>query len=57
MQWFADITEHTHVQEIKVLTCAKNNQNYYSQIVQYLDCSEKCFDLILPLIYIPKTVK
>ena len=43
MQWSADITEHAHVQEIKVPARAGNNQNYYSQIVRHLDCSEKCF--------------
>lgn len=43
MQWSADITKHAHVQEIKVPACAGNNQNYYSQIVRYLDHSEKCF--------------
>ena len=43
MQWSADITEHAHVQEIKVPACAGNNQNYYSQIAHYLDRSEKCF--------------
>ena len=32
MQWSADVTEHTHVQEIKVPAHAGNNQNYYSQI-------------------------
>ena len=43
MQWSADITEHPHIQEIKILACTGNNQNYYSQIVCYLDHSEKCF--------------
>ncbi|KAL4063492.1 hypothetical protein V8B97DRAFT_1876507, partial [Scleroderma yunnanense] len=43
IQWSADITEHAHVQEIKVLAHAGNNQNYYSQIAHYFDCSEKCF--------------
>jgi len=43
MQWSADITEHAHVQEIKVPARAGNNQNYYSQIARYLDRSEKCF--------------
>jgi len=43
MQWSADITEHAHIQEIKVPACAGNNQNYYSQIARYLDHSEKCF--------------
>jgi hypothetical protein len=43
MQWSADPTEHAHVQEIKVPARAGNNQNYYNQIVHYLDRSEKCF--------------
>jgi len=43
MQWSADVTEHAHVQEIKVPARAGNNQNYYSQIARYLDRSEKCF--------------
>jgi len=43
MQWSANVTEHAHVQEIKVPARAGNNQNYYSQIARYLDCSEKCF--------------
>lgn len=43
IQWSADITEHAHIQEIKVPAHARNNQNYYSQIARYLDHSEKCF--------------
>ncbi|KIK12449.1 hypothetical protein PISMIDRAFT_120875, partial [Pisolithus microcarpus 441] len=43
MQWSADVTEHAHVQEIKVPTHAGNNQDYYSQRSRYLDHSEKCF--------------
>ena len=43
LQWSADITEHVHVQVIKVPTHSGNNQNYYSQIAHYLDLSEKCF--------------
>jgi len=43
MQWSANVTEHAHIQEIKVPARAGNNQNYYSQIARYLDCSEKCF--------------
>jgi len=38
MQWSADVTELTHVQEIKIPARAGNNQNYYSQIVHY------CYD-------------
>ena len=43
MQWSADITEHAHVQEIKLPARAGNNQNYYSQITHHLDRLEKCF--------------
>ena len=43
MQWSADVTEHAHIQEIKIPAHAGNNQNYYSQIARYLDRSEKCF--------------
>jgi hypothetical protein len=32
MQWSADATEHTHVQEIKNPVRMGNNQNYYNQI-------------------------
>ena len=43
MQWSADITEHAHVNEIKLPARAGNNQNYYSQITRHLDRLEKCF--------------
>ena len=43
MQWTADITEHAHVEEIKVPARAGNNQNYYSQIACHLDRLDKCF--------------
>ncbi|KAI5984418.1 hypothetical protein EDD15DRAFT_2177214 [Pisolithus albus] len=43
MQWSADITEHAHVEEIKVPARASNNQNYNSQIVRHLDRLDKCF--------------
>ena len=43
MQWSADITEHAHVDEIKVLAHLGNNQNYYSQIAEHLDQLDKCF--------------
>ena len=43
MQWSADITEHAHVEEIKIPARAGNNQNYYSQITHHLDRLEKCF--------------
>ena len=43
MQWSADVTEHTHVEEIKVPACLGNNQNYYSQIMWHLDRLDKCF--------------
>ncbi|KAI5990601.1 hypothetical protein EDD15DRAFT_2170126 [Pisolithus albus] len=47
MQWSADITEHAHIEEIKVLDRAGNNQNYNNQIVRHLDWLDKClcFDL------------
>ncbi|KAI6040581.1 hypothetical protein EDC04DRAFT_2566868, partial [Pisolithus marmoratus] len=47
MQWSADITKHAHVEEIKVLAHASNNQNYNSQIICHLDLLDKCshFDL------------
>jgi len=57
MQWSADVTEHAHVQEIKIPACTGNNQNYYSQIVRYLDRSEKCFRVILPLTCTHRAVK
>ena len=47
MQWSADVTEHAHIQEIKVPARTGNNQNYYSQIARYLDHSEKCFQFDL----------
>ena len=43
MQWSADVTEHAHIQEIKVPAWLSNNQNYYDQIAHYLDHSDKCF--------------
>jgi len=43
MQWSANVTEHTHVTEIKQPACSGNNQDYYSQIAWYLDRSDKCF--------------
>ena len=43
MQWLANVTEHAHVDEIKVPAHAGNNQNYYSQIAHHLDRLEKCF--------------
>jgi hypothetical protein len=42
MQWSANATEHAHVQEIKNPARMGNNQNYYNQIAQYLDRSDKC---------------
>ncbi|KAI6039186.1 hypothetical protein EDC04DRAFT_2568824 [Pisolithus marmoratus] len=47
MQWSAEITEHAHIEEIKVPACAGNNQNYNNQIVCHLDWLDKClhFDL------------
>ena len=43
MQWTADVTEHAHVTEIKQPACSGNNQDYYTQIAQHLDRSDKCF--------------
>lgn len=43
MQWTADITEHAHIDEIKVPARAGNNQNYYNQIACHLDRLDKCF--------------
>lgn len=43
MQWSADITEHAHIEEIKLPVHMGNNQNYYSQIMHHLDRLEKCF--------------
>ncbi|KAI6010585.1 hypothetical protein EDC04DRAFT_2610106 [Pisolithus marmoratus] len=37
IQWSAAITEHAHIEEIKVPACASNNQNYYSQITWMKD--------------------
>ncbi|KAI6113305.1 hypothetical protein EDD17DRAFT_1453834, partial [Pisolithus thermaeus] len=47
MQWSADITEHAHIEEIKVPAHAGNNQNYNNQIVCHLNWLDKClhFDL------------
>lgn len=43
IQWTANITEHTHVKEIKVPAQASNNQNYYSQIACHLNRLDRCF--------------
>ena len=43
MQWTADVTEHAHVDEIKVPARTGNNQNYYNQIACHLDRLDKCF--------------
>ena len=43
IQWSANVTEHAHIEEIKVPARAGNNQNYYSQIARHLDCLDKCF--------------
>ena len=43
MQWSADVTEHTHVTEVKNPARAGNNQNYHSQIAHHLDRTDKCF--------------
>ena len=43
MQWMAEVMEHTHVIEIKQPAHSGNNQDYYTQIAQHLNCSKKCF--------------
>jgi len=43
IQWSADVTEHAHIEQIKVPARAGNNQNYYSQIARHLDRLDKCF--------------
>ena len=43
MQWTADVTEHVHVEEIKVPARTGNNQNYYNQIARHLNRLDKCF--------------
>ena len=47
MQWTTDVTEHAHIDEIKVPARAGNNQNYYSQIARHLDRLDKCFQFEL----------
>ncbi|KAI6041124.1 hypothetical protein EDC04DRAFT_2566093, partial [Pisolithus marmoratus] len=42
MQWSANVMEHAHVTEIKQPAHTGNNQDYYTQIAQQLDHSEKC---------------
>ncbi|KAJ6545132.1 hypothetical protein B0H10DRAFT_1969908 [Mycena sp. CBHHK59/15] len=42
LQWTADVTEHTHITEVKDPADNSNNQNYEQQICQHLDCREKC---------------
>ncbi|KAF8868601.1 hypothetical protein BD779DRAFT_1481169 [Infundibulicybe gibba] len=42
IQWSADVTERTHISEIKDPTRASNNQRYEEQICRYLDRAEKC---------------
>ena len=37
------MTEHAHVTEIKQPARSGNNQDYYSQIAQHLNWSDKCF--------------
>ncbi|KIM57296.1 hypothetical protein SCLCIDRAFT_28909 [Scleroderma citrinum Foug A] len=51
IQWSADITEHTHIDQIKDPARASNNNNYDPQICRQLDRLEKCrnFELALSL--------
>ena len=41
IQWTADVTEHTHITEIKDPARQSNNNNYDPQICHYLDRKEK----------------
>ena len=41
-QWSADVTEHLHINFIKVPQDNTNNLDYYSQICRHLDRDEKC---------------
>ncbi|KAG0705937.1 hypothetical protein DFH29DRAFT_799338 [Suillus ampliporus] len=41
IQWSADVTEHTHVSEIKDPACHTNNNDYDPQICRHLDRDEK----------------
>ncbi|KAG1814627.1 uncharacterized protein BJ212DRAFT_1273959, partial [Suillus subaureus] len=41
-QWFADVTEHAHITEVKDPARASNNNDYDPQICHYLDCANKC---------------
>ncbi|KAJ6577731.1 hypothetical protein B0H19DRAFT_1337416 [Mycena capillaripes] len=47
LQWSADVTEHSHITEVKDPATNSNNQGYESQICRYLDRRDKCrnFDL------------
>ena len=51
IQWSADVTERSHISEIKIPSRATNNQKYEAQIVRHLDRAEKCrrFDLATSL--------
>ena len=51
IQWSADITKHTHIDQIKDPACASNNNNYNLQICRQLNHLEKCrnFELALSL--------
>ena len=57
MQWSADITEHAHINEIKVLACAGNNQNYYSQIARHLDRLDKWINVGMTMKISPTQVR
>ncbi|KAF8869226.1 hypothetical protein BD779DRAFT_1480172 [Infundibulicybe gibba] len=52
IQWSADVTERTHISEIKDPARASNNQRYEEQICRYLDCAEKCrqFNLAMSML-------
>ncbi|KAH7918506.1 hypothetical protein BV22DRAFT_1051691 [Leucogyrophana mollusca] len=42
MQWTADVTEHAHIDIIKVPACSRNKKDYNPQICRYLDHLDKC---------------
>jgi hypothetical protein len=51
-QWSANITEHTHIMEIKDPARSSNNNNYDTQLCQHLNHAEKCchFELATSLL-------
>src|ERR1700761_157106 len=51
IQWSADVTEHSHITEIKDPAAHSNNKNYEEQICRFLDRRDKAaqFDLSLAM--------